>query len=95
MTDYDEQWHQEKFAKHERETETIAIKVDRFRVDGKPTCYAWAGSETTPRMVCKFLGWIRMGTVPVCGMTGDNLHEYQDTSFLEPCADCPLWQDEV
>ena len=95
MTDYDEQWHQEKFAKHERETETVTIKIDRFRVDGKPTCYAWCGSKMTPRMVCQFLMRVGLGGAPMCGATGRHLNEYYGTDFLEPCDNCPVWQDEV
>jgi len=83
------------FAKHEREAETITIKLDRFRLDGKPTCQAWVGSETTPRMVCKFLFGVGLASVPMCGATGRYLNEYPDTGILEPCDDCPVWQDEV
>ena len=78
----------------ERTSEEIQIPIKRFRIDGKPVCFSWWGSEDHPRQMCRFLMSSHFGTKLVCGCTGDSLFQDEKTHHVAPCNSCPIWEDD-
>ena len=76
-------------AKHEREK--TQIEVDRFTMNGEPTCLSWYGCDKHKREMCQFLLARKFGTVYVCGLTGADIYEHDKSPTIRPLKDCPLW----
>lgn len=80
-------------------TEAHTITVTAYRTpDGRPTCCArWPDSacpRSMPAQMCQFLRTTRMGTVELCGATGDELQRHDDGfGYLIPAEGCPVWSD--
>lgn len=82
------------------EHRTLTVEVYRD-TDGAPTCCA---NWDTAR--CKFMATRKLGTVEVCGLTGEDLHrrpaDWQrgdivanpGLHWLRPVDSCPLWAKE-
>lgn len=79
----------DKFVK--RKSEFVTIRVERHSVDAKPACMAWYGGQGKRRRACQFLAFGRFGTIPVCGASGDTLH---DDPLITPSDRCPLWGEK-
>ena len=68
------------------ETTQKTIKIDRFKVNGVPTCET--SERDCPALIsdadyCEF----------TCGFTGNLLGEFDN--YRIPCKECPVWKDEV
>ena len=65
-------------------SETRYIKVRAYRdPQTRPTCRTKAGR-------CCFLG-ARKLTTPACTWVDEDLNAYEDSHYLKPSDDCPVW----
>lgn len=79
-------------AKHESSKTTI--EVERFTINGEPACLSWIGCDEHKREMCQFLLNRRLGTVYVCGITGEDIYEVKDTPTIRPHKNCPVWKSK-
>ena len=75
--------------KHKREKETVTImtKVERYKVNGKPTCLSWYQKNQCRYCVEHLFKYY-------CSFTGERLYEGKD-KFLEPTENCPVWDRKM
>ena len=78
--------------KHTRDSAPIV--VDRFYINDIPVCMSWYGCDKHPREACRFLLARRFGTIPVCGLTGEDMRTEADVINRVP-DDCPLHKEVV
>jgi hypothetical protein len=72
-----------------RKEDVISLEVKRFYINDTPVCCAWFGCENHQRKMCQFLIYRRMGTQPVCGLTGEDMDNNIDRINRVP-HNCPL-----
>lgn len=90
------------YRSYNRLSETIPLPVERYTVDGRPTCCAWSGAGSKQRMACVFLcRSLVLGVHEdaqgslMCTATGEAIFTYIEQKykdFLRPDESCPLWE---
>ena len=78
------------YEKFKRKKESKPLSIDRFLINGEPTCFSWAGDDEHPQEACKFLRFTRFGTTPVCIYCDATLSREIDTP-IKPLKKCPVW----
>ena len=79
------------YKKHKHTSSFTTLTVEKFAIDGIPVCMSWSGCAKHPRMACQFLLVRRMGSIKVCGLTGQDLDEFPDVINPVP-ASCPIYE---
>ena len=67
----------------------VGLTVKRYYIDNIPVCMSWYGCVKHPREACQFLLVRHFGTIPVCGLTGEDMNTQPDIINAVPDW-CPL-----
>ena len=77
------------YAKYDRKIGKKILEIDTFFIDGTPVCMSWYGCKDHKREACQFLLQRQFGTILVCGLRGDDIHQIADSITAVP-DECPL-----
>ena len=73
------------------ETRTIEVKAYRCKQENMPTC----ARDFNRGEVCQFMHTHRLGTLDVCGVTGDVIDRDQGgDGWLRPVDGCIVWGEQ-
>lgn len=73
--------------KHDRKAEgSVQLEFERYIIDGKPTCVAWAGTGGYPKLMC---GLLKQTWEYKCAWCDTKLE--RDGARVVPDEKCPLW----
>lgn len=78
------------YNENKRDKELITIYLEKYKINGKHTCFSWSGDKGHPQEVCLFLRTTHFGTRNICGYTNADILHYNDSTLLKPCSGCPI-----